>query len=244
MGLKLVGISFHVGWGSKTPRCYAEAIANAKHVFDIAKAHGHRMWLLDVGGGYPGYASPGISLQKIATIVQEAVSEHFGTERLTNKDFRVIAEPGSFFATATFSLCTSVIGKNKVDATEIDKTASPGTTAFTYTVNDGVYTSFGSTLSYKLRPPCSPVKKRSNVTYLSKIWGQTCDSIDEILLSVQLPEMEIGDWLIFDYMGSYAHCIRSPFNGFDFPEVYYGISVAEKALVDRLSEGNDEAPWQ
>ncbi|XP_022249530.1 ornithine decarboxylase-like [Limulus polyphemus] len=48
------GISFHVGFMCKDPKCYVEAIKTARWVFDEVSKMGVKMTLLDIGGGYPG----------------------------------------------------------------------------------------------------------------------------------------------------------------------------------------------
>jgi ornithine decarboxylase len=35
----------------------------------------------------------------------------------------------------------------------------------------------------------------------------------------QLPEVSVGDWLIFDNMGAYSTAAGSKFNGFDTSEI-------------------------
>ena len=47
----------------------------------------------------------------------------------------------------------------------------------------------------------------------SSLWGPTCDSIDCVLPDVELPELQVGDWLAFRNMGAYTSCAASNFNG-------------------------------
>jgi ornithine decarboxylase len=58
-------------------------------------------------------------------------------------------------------------------------------------------------------------------TYECSIWGPTCDSIDKISSDVPLPEMKIGDWLVFSHMGAYTMAAASTFNGFKKSSVIY-----------------------
>lgn len=53
----------------------------------------------------------------------------------------------------------------------------------------------------------------------STLWGPTCDSMDKIASDVQLPNIEVGDWIIFKDMGAYTLPVASPFNGFPVPRV-------------------------
>jgi ornithine decarboxylase len=46
------------------------------------------------------------------------------------------------------------------------------------------------------------------------VFGPTCDSRDEVVVGYQLPEMIVGDWLVFDDIGAYAASTGANFNGF------------------------------
>jgi diaminopimelate decarboxylase len=41
----------------------------------------------------------------------------------------------------------------------------------------------------------------------------TCDGYDIIARSIDMPSMNVGDWLIFGAMGSYTYGPKSSFNG-------------------------------
>ena len=60
--------------------------------------------------------------------------------------------------------------------------------------------------------------------YTCSIWGPTCDSIDCVLKECRLPEMEIGEWIIFRDMGAYTLPVGSCFNGMALPKCYYILS--------------------
>ena len=48
----------------------------------------------------------------------------------------------------------------------------------------------------------------------SKLFGMTCDGLDVIANSMEIPkEMKVGDWLCFSGMGSYTNGPKSNFNG-------------------------------
>jgi ornithine decarboxylase len=40
-----------------------------------------------------------------------------------------------------------------------------------------------------------------------------------VVTGYQLPEMSVGDWLVFDNMGAYSTGAGSKFNGFDISEM-------------------------
>lgn len=39
-----------------------------------------------------------------------------------------------------------------------------------------------------------------------------------------LPEMHVGDWMLFENMGAYTVAAASTFNGFQRPTIYYVMS--------------------
>lgn len=49
-----MGVSFHVGSGAGECGVYARALALCRALFAVARNLGHRMSLVDVGGGFPG----------------------------------------------------------------------------------------------------------------------------------------------------------------------------------------------
>jgi ornithine decarboxylase len=55
----------------------------------------------------------------------------------------------------------------------------------------------------------------------SSVWGQTCDGFDVVLPKVNLPALNIGDWLCFENMGAYTVAAGSTFNGFPKPGIEY-----------------------
>ena len=56
--------------------------------------------------------------------------------------------------------------------------------------------------------------------FTSSLWGPTCDGLDCVLNQCQLPELHVGDWLIFPDMGAYTLAAASTFNGFPRPPVH------------------------
>lgn len=210
LDLQVVGISFHVGSGCKDPPVYREAIESARTLFDMAKDLGFNCELLDIGGGFPG--DKGTSIEKIAHVVNTALDDFFSDIYVN-----VIAEPGRFFVSSAYTLACNVHSKRDV----VD-TANGNVQQSMLFINDGLYGSFNCMLyDHQLINPI-PLKtnyNRKDVKYT--VWGPTCDAFDKISDEVTMPEMNIGDWMIFENMGAYTIPVASPFNGFPLPEVKY-----------------------
>jgi len=106
---------------------------------------------------------------------------------------------------------------------------------FMYYLSDGVYGSFNNIVFDHAQPhpvllnvgKADPAK--SLLLYKSRLFGPTCDSIDVICDCVELPELEIGDWLLFPQMGAYTIAAASSFNGFAPPQSSYIMSWEEES---------------
>lgn len=99
------------------------------------------MNLLDVGGGFPAVNMEyEVNFQVLASILNKAVDELFP------KDVRVVAEPGRFYPSSAFTLCTQIIAR-RVTVPE-----PANDTNYMYYVNDGIFGSFSGLLFGQLNP--------------------------------------------------------------------------------------------
>ncbi|RCV12741.1 hypothetical protein SETIT_2G293400v2 [Setaria italica] len=121
----------------------------------------------------------------------------------------VIGEPGRYFAETVFPLAVRVIGKRTRG--EVRE----------YWIDDGVYGSLNCILMdyYVPRPRPLATPRPGEKTHTSTVFGPTCDSLDKVVTGYQLPEMRVGDWLVFDDMGAYTTAAGSKFNGFDTSDI-------------------------
>ncbi|KAL8171360.1 hypothetical protein V2J09_023164 [Rumex salicifolius] len=207
--LTVLGVSFHVGSGSNNPGDYEGAIALAKSTFDAAARLGLPDFeILDIGGGF----TSGPPFEAAAKAVNSAIKLHFKDE----PSLTVIAEPGRYFAETAVTLAANVIGKRVRD------------TLKQYWIGDGVYGTLSCILwdDAKVNPiPFAPVSSPGNPTckgkrrYPSTVFGPTCDALDKVLDDYGLPDLEVGDWLVFNNMGAYTTASGSNFNGFMMSDI-------------------------
>jgi len=258
LGLRVVGVSFHVGSGSSSPDPFADAVGRAKAIFELAEAAGAPMHILDVGGGFDGE-----SFGVMCASLRAALATHFPPAR--HPHLKLIAEPGRFFAAPTHHLAVCVIGKKvseegaaATELAEAEPARADGRTM--YYVNDGLYGSFNCVLYDHAHVECDVIPQtRSRVSTISaadgdgdggrasrdaemtrretggemttsSVWGPTCDGIDCVLSNVQLPSLEIGSWLHFPQMGAYTRCAGSNFNGMALPDVIYLRATRDEGL--------------
>jgi ornithine decarboxylase len=228
MGVKVVGISFHVGSGCRNPAAYEEAIAHCRNLFDLGDSYGHNMYLLDIGGGFPGHNEDELTFPMVASVINNAIAIHFPPECGVD----IIGEPGRFYATSAYTLCVNIIARNDVQASKITKDeADCNDPGFMYYVNDGVYGSFNNIMFDHAVPKPTTFKKPTEAQYWSAVWGPTCDSMDCVLPKERLPQLEEGEWIVFENMGAYTMAASSEFNGFQRPNIYYIITEKDAALL-------------
>jgi len=212
LGLNVVGVSFHVGSGCMSAQSFVAAIRSAHQVFQQAEEVGYRMTMLDLGGGWPGNNTERIDFRVIARAIRPVLDELFS-------DVEIIAEPGRFFVAESHTLAVNVFAKRTVhDNSTNDK-------HFLYYCNDGVYQSFNCMMFDHYNPEAlvlTSTGENQVEHFKSTIFGPTCDSMDCIGKDIDLPELEVGDWLYFKNMGAYTVAAASPFNGFKSnPTMFY-----------------------
>ncbi|KAF8777189.1 Ornithine decarboxylase-like protein [Argiope bruennichi] len=212
--LSVVGVSFHIGCMIKDPYDYAIAIKMCRKVFDTAEKKGITMYILDIGGGFSGF-KPSSSDKKetfaeIAAVINQVIDEHFPS----NGSFKIIAEPGRYFALTAFTLCSKIIGKKKRFIDNEEDTM--------YIINEGVYGLFIHRIFHDIKPVMKEISSSSKPKR-SSVWGQSCDPLDVILEKCMMPDLKVGDWIVFEEMGAYTIACASNFNGF------------EKAKVERVA---------
>ncbi|KAJ5589973.1 Mitochondrial 2-oxoadipate and 2-oxoglutarate transporter [Penicillium hetheringtonii] len=192
LGLKIVGVSFHIGSGASDPNAFVKAVKHAKRVFNEGQSLGFDMKILDVGGGFDD-----IKFETMAHCLREAIAHEFKS-RVT-----LIAEPGRFYASGFYTMVCQVIARR------IQKRDGRNLPDMLY-LNDGIYGCFSARWSENR--VFEPILVQPRGTFMPaprewkphrySIWGPTCDSIDFISKGVLLDqEIMTGDWLKFQDMG-------------------------------------------
>jgi ornithine decarboxylase len=100
--LNVIGVSFHVGSGSRDLDSFSSAIDSARQAFDIGRELGFEFAVLDVGGGFCHD-----DFESVATGLGAKIEERFPLET----GVRIISEPGRYFVASAFTLATKVIGR-------------------------------------------------------------------------------------------------------------------------------------
>jgi len=154
------------------------------------------MDLLDIGGGFP--APYDESVKPFSELTKRINTE---LNRLIPDDIKIIAEPGRFLVATTATAVSKIIGK----AVRHGKLC--------YYIDDGVYHTFSGVIfdhcqyhfdAFKVGP-----------TQICTVFGPTCDGLDVISMTEELPEdLQRGDLLSSKNIGAYSGATSTYFNGF------------------------------
>lgn len=231
LSLNVVGVSFHVGSGCRDHTAFPRAVHKAKALFTTAKLLGYNMYLLDIGGGFPGHDDGNMGFTDLCSGINTALSEHFPV----GCGVRIIAEPGRYMVASAFTLAANVIAKRQVAG--VDDTGQ----SFMYYINDGIYGSFNCLLydNAQVYPHLPKNQCVSHDEYACSIWGPTCDSLDKVVASCVLPELSVGDWVLFSNMGAYTVSAATNFNGFIKPALHFSIYIKTWMYLKNNVCGND-----
>ncbi|XP_058471551.1 ornithine decarboxylase 1-like [Solea solea] len=236
--LDVIGVSFHVGSGCRDAMAYVKAITDAHFVFLMAAELGFKMDLLDIGGGFPGTDDVKVKFEELTAAINPALDKYFPADT----GVKIIAEPGRFYVTSAFTLVVNIIAKKVImdeesDSDDKDKVINNKTRM--YYINDGVYGSFSFIPMHNIKvlPTLHKKPKPDETMYPCSIWGQTCDGADRIVEQCFLPDLQVGDWLVFKNMGAYTIAASCLFNGFQRPDIHYMMSRPARPLVPANSCG-------
>ncbi|OQR69175.1 ornithine decarboxylase-like [Tropilaelaps mercedesae] len=120
LGLNVVGTHFHVGLGFESALIYDESIKRSKAVFDEATEMGFNMRILNLGGSFPGGVRKRKQFLQIAAVIQDSLARNFPI----GCGVQVIAEPGQFFSTSAWILCTKVVAVKDCIVEEVHSASS------------------------------------------------------------------------------------------------------------------------
>ena len=194
-GLVVEGISFHVGSQCNNFENYMQALQLSASIFRESESRGHKIKILDIGGGFPvKYNSKAKSFKVLARKLNAEIT------RLFPEDIEILAEPGRFMVANAATLVAKVIGK----AIRDEKTC--------YYIDDGIYHTFSGVIFDHCTFPIKAFKDGEKK--VSAVFGPTCDALDTISVAEELPELEIGDYVYAENIGAYSIASSTYFNGF------------------------------
>jgi ornithine decarboxylase len=203
LGLAPVGFSFHVGSQTKRAEMWAGVLDEMALIWADARAAGHALSLLNIGGGFPAFYGEAIDgPTEYAGRVMELVAERFGPVA------RVMAEPGrGLVAEAGVIACEVMLVSRKSDRDmhrwvylDIGKFSG-----LAETMDEAIRYQFVTPRDGDAMGPCIMA-------------GPSCDSADVLYEKrpVMLPvSLKAGDRVLIRNTGAYTSSYSSVgFNGF------------------------------
>ena len=195
MGLVVEGLSFHVGSQCTNFENFVQALNMAAAVMKEATSRGHEIKILDIGGGFP--APYDRHVKPFRVLAKKINAEVY---RLFPKDIQILAEPGRFLVATAATSLARIIGKAVRDG----KTC--------YFIDDSVYHTFSGIIFDHCQYHLKAFNKGK--TEICAVFGQTCDGLDTISQSEELPDLEIEDLVYAENIGAYSNASATWFNGF------------------------------
>ena len=201
LGIRIKGLSFHVGSQSPNPTKYVEAInACAKVINKVSELGLPALSTLDIGGGFPvPYSADVLPINVFCAPINAALAQ-------LPETMQIIAEPGRFIVASSVTSVASVMGQAQREG----KTW--------YYLDDGIYGSFSGLMFDEAAYPIDSAKQDGE-RFESVLAGPTCDSIDVVSDSIMLPKLNNGDLIISRMMGAYTLATATDFNFFKRAEV-------------------------
>jgi len=195
MGLVVEGLSFHVGSQCTNFQNFVQALDMAAAVLREAKSRGHEIKILDIGGGFPAPYN-----KHVKPFSALAGKINVEIDRLFPKKIQILAEPGRFLVATAATAVARIIGKAVRDGKRC------------YYIDDSVYHTYSGIIFDHCQYHLKAFKK--GATEICAVFGQTCDALDTISLSEELPELQIEDLVYSENIGAYSSASATWFNGF------------------------------
>ncbi len=209
LGLVVEGLSFHVGSQCTNFENFVQALNISAAVMNEARDRGHAIKILDIGGGFP--APYNRHVKPFSELARKINAE---IDRLFPADLEIIAEPGRFLVATAATSIARVIGRTVRDGKRC------------YYIDDSVYHTFSGIIFDHCQYPLKAFKK--GPTEVCAVFGQTCDALDTLSLSDELPDLQIDDLVYAESIGAYSNASATWFNGFPPAQVVH-VNVAPSA---------------
>ncbi|MFT5426994.1 MAG: ornithine decarboxylase [Gammaproteobacteria bacterium] len=214
LGIRIKGLSFHVGSQTAEPEKYIHAInCSLDIIHQVSELGLPALSTLDIGGGFPvEYIDDLMTIEDFCNPIRQALS-------LLPDTVRVIAEPGRFIVAPAVTSVASVMGQAEREG------------KIWYYLDDGIYGSFSGILFDHCHYPVDALHWEGE-RFPSVLAGPTCDSIDVITEDILLPKLNNGDLIIGRMMGAYTSATATEFNFF---------KKAEIIVLNEYCEFNEES---
>ncbi|XP_043117070.1 antizyme inhibitor 1-like isoform X2 [Puntigrus tetrazona] len=202
LSLTVTGVKFNIPSCCQDAQAFSRAVSDARCVFDMGEELGFEMSVLDIGGGFDGSEA---QLDEVNQALKPMLDMYFPLSAC----LEIISEPGAFYVSSAFTLAVNIIAKKAVARDFLDRPHNAPSAndepEFLYCMNDGVYGSFAGKLLRGDSISMPSVHKEvspEEPLFSSSLWGPSADDLDQVVERCLLPELSVGDWLLFSDAGA------------------------------------------
>ncbi|MBU2998878.1 type III PLP-dependent enzyme [Roseovarius nubinhibens] len=208
LDVDIVGLSFHVGSQTKEARHWLPVLDQVAELWHAARAAGHDMRVLNLGGGFPAHYDQSVQgPQAYAAEVMEAVRARFGQPEY------VMAEPGRGLVAEAGHIAAEVMLVSRKSPDDLHRWVYLDIGMFS-----GLAECAGEAIRYKI-----DTLRDGEETGPCVLAGPSCDSADILYEKrpIQMPlSLQSGDRVMIRNCGAYTSSYSSVgFNGFPPLEV-------------------------
>ncbi|MDD9716219.1 type III PLP-dependent enzyme [Dinoroseobacter sp. PD6] len=202
LGLRPVGLSFHVGSQTRDPGMWSDTLDQMAEIWHAGRARGHDLNLINIGGGFPAfYGDPILEAETYAGRVGALVRARFG-------DATVMAEPGRGLVAEAGMIVAEVLLVSRKSEDDLCRWVYLDIGKFS-----GLAETMEEAIRYQFVTPHD-----GGETGPCIMAGPSCDSADVLYEQrpVHLPmALQSGDRILIKATGAYTTTYSSVgFNGF------------------------------
>lgn len=203
LGLKPVGVSFHVGSQTRRAEMWGDTLDQVAQVWHGLKADGFDLSLLNIGGGFPAFYGQELDApQSYASQVMRQIHDRFGDIP------EIMAEPGRGLVAEAGAIAAEVLLVSRKSDSELHR--------WVY-LDIGKFSGLAETMDEAIRYQFI-TDRDHEPTGACILAGPSCDSADVLYEKqpVQLPlGLQSGDRIVIRNCGAYTSTYASVgFNGF------------------------------
>jgi len=203
LGLRPVGLSFHVGSQTRRAEMWATTLDRVAEVWHAAQGAGHALDLLNIGGGFPAFYGEAVEAPTpYAARVMALVGARFGAA------VRVMAEPGRGLVAEAGAIAAEVVLVDRKSEDDLHRWVYLDIGKFSglaETIDEAIRYQFVTERDHEPMGPCI-------------LAGPSCDSADVLYEKRPVPlplGLRAGDRVLIRNAGAYTSSYASVgFNGF------------------------------
>lgn len=203
LGLSPIGFSFHVGSQTRKATMWAPALDALARTWHAARAAGHDLTLLNIGGGFPAFYDEEVDApEAYAADVMRLVTDRFGDVA------RIMAEPGRGMVAEAGTIVAEVLMVSRKSTRDLHRWVFLSIGRFS-----GLAETEGEAIRYRFE-----TARDADPMGACIMAGPSCDSADVLYEKRPMPlplSLKAGDRVLIRNTGAYTSTYSSVnFNGF------------------------------